>query len=515
MVLKQVPKRIQIANEEVATYAVLSPTEVSLMGQSIGVTVLTLWFVDPVDPAKVETITYHVRVDPDPALKDQLERVYKALENEINCAFPNSHVCLALVGDKLVVSGQAHDIAEASKILQIVRDSSNRRNNRDPLPEAARIPTDTIRASNPADPLNPDGFASPGTEDFILQGSQNIINMLRVPGEQQVMLKVTVAEVNRSAARSIGLNWSLVNNQNSLIAASNVGTISTGGQTGTFGSLGGTGLFFLQNGGIGNIPGIPYGIGGFNNIPAFIDNGQIGLAISALRNLNYAKSLAEPNLVTMNGQTANFQAGGEFPVPIISGYTAAGLQGVSFVPYGVQVSFTPFITDKDRIRLNVSADVSTRDLSVGNTNIGGTSVPNLTTRNFQTTVELREGQTLAVAGLIQTNLGANAYRIPGLGDLPVIGRLAAFDQVQSGEQELMILITPMLVHPMECDQLPPLPGWDLYEPGDLEFYLHARLESRREYDYRSQARTDLDRMKSYRRCEQLYISGPSGYSTRP
>src|SRR5262249_23496343 len=152
------------------------------------------------------------------------------------------------------------------------------------------------------------------------------------------------------------------------------------------------------------------------------------------------------------------------------------------------------VTDRDRIRLNVSATVSTRELSAA-ANVGGTNVPGLNTRTFTTTVELREGQTLGVAGLIQTNLGATASRVPLFGDLPIIGRAASFQQVTAGEQELVVLITPELVHPLDHHELPPmLPGADIYEPGDVEFYLLGRLESRRTYDYRSTVRTDIHRM---------------------
>jgi pilus assembly protein CpaC len=200
--------------------------------------------------------------------------------------------------------------------------------------------------------------------------------------------------------------------------------------------------------------------------------------------------LAEPNLVTLNGQTASFQAGGQFPVPQITGFTAAGLQGVAFVPFGVQLAFTPIVTDKDRIRLTVSAEVSTRDLATAQTVINGAGVPSLQTRNFQTTVELREGQTLAVAGLIQNNLGADSPRVPFFGDLPLVGPLFGVSHTSAGEQEIVVLITPELVHPLEPHEVPPLPGSDIFEPGDLEFYLLARLESRRYEDYRSPVRTD-------------------------
>jgi pilus assembly protein CpaC len=198
-------------------------------------------------------------------------------------------------------------------------------------------------------------------------------------------------------------------------------------------------------------------------------------------------------------------------VPTITGFTAAGLQGVEFIPFGVLVSFTPQITDKDRIRLNVAAVVSAPDQNL-QANVGGTNVPGLQTRNFQTTVELREGQTLAVAGLMATTLNTNTDRVPLIGELPLVGQIARFDRTSAGEQELVLLITPELVHPMEPKEVPPIPGSDLFEPGDLEFYLLGRLESRRTYDYRSTVMNDLHRMKLYRHCEQIFIIGPHGHS---
>jgi pilus assembly protein CpaC len=239
----------------------------------------------------------------------------------------------------------------------------------------------------------------------------------------------------------------------------------------------------------------------------------VRLAINALRNLDYARVLNEPNLVTMNGQTATLQAGGRFPVPIISSgvNVLTGLQGVQFIPFGVQLTFTPFITDRDRIRLNVLADVSSLAAGV-TTTIGGANIPNLITRNFLTTVELREGQTLAVAGLVQNSLGAASTRVPFFGDLPLFGRLAAFDQVTANEQELVVLVTPELVHPLEPKEVTPLPGSDLYEPTDLEFYLLGRLESHRSYDYRSPVMDTMGRMCAYRHCESLYFVGPHGHT---
>jgi pilus assembly protein CpaC len=485
MLLKETPKRIQVVDENIVSYNLFAPKEITILGRAVGSTIMNMWFDDPVTKQE-KILSWLVRVLPDPEARERLERVYEALADEINQTFPDSFVVIRLVGDKLLVTGQAKDIAEATQILRIVRANA-------PAEEQTRIPVDSINISlRPGDITQAGGI--PGLDAFLLAGGPNVINLLRVPGEQQVMLKVVVAEVNRTAARSIGLSFSITNNQGVTVFANNTAQQSAAGQ------------------------------GVQANLPIMLDGGQIPLALNALKTLNYARSLAEPNLVAINGQTASFQAGGQFPIPVVTGATAAGLQGVSFVPFGVQLQFTPFITDKDRIRLIVAANVSTRDPSIG-TNIGnagvgagalgGTNVPGLNTRNFQTTVEMREGQTMAVAGLIQTNLGADTTRIPFLGQIPLIGQLTGFTQTSHGEQELVILVTPELVHPMNYKEIPPLPGSDLFEPSDLEFYVCGRIESRRSYDYRTPVMTDIHRMFRYHHCEQIYLFGPTGHSIPP
>jgi pilus assembly protein CpaC len=491
VMVKDAPKRIQIADEHVATYTVMSPSEISIMGRSVGATVLSLWFTDPEDSSKQKVLTYLLRVMPDPEMKDWLERVYKALEGEINHAFPNSHIELRMVGDSMIVNGQARDTSEAGQIMHIVR--SNVSDHSDVQPVDPEKPPAGYPAGGPYPP-QPWEARRPG--------GINIINMLHIPGEQQVMLRVTVAEVDRAAARSIGLDFGIINRHGVTVFSNVTGAGGFGGLNGFgFGGFG----FNNFNAGIG-VGGIAANIGGLSGV-------HIPLAINALRTLNYARSLAEPNLVTLNGQTATFQAGGQFPVPVITGFAGGigGVGGAGFVPYGVQLSFTPFITDKDRVRLSVQAEVSNLDAQ-GGALIAGSAVPLIDTRNFQTTVELREGQTLAVAGLIQNNLGADAERVPLFGDLPFFGMLASTNRIEHHEQELVVLITPELVHPMDPCEVPPLPGSDLFEPGDLEFYLLNRLESRRCYDYRSSVMTDICRMVKYRCCEQIYICGPHGHA---
>jgi len=465
----------------------------------VGATVLYLWFADAKDKTKEKILSYLVRVTPDPEWKHRLEMAYKSLEKEIAHTFPDSRVNLLFCGDKLLVCGQAKDIAEANYIIEVVRSNVPASAYRETmLHRIRRAPIDRLDHSTDAvDALM--GYVPPTVDDYELSGENYVVNMLRVPGDQQVSLMITFVEVNRAAARSIGVNFNLFNNRGINYASNTTGNIVPSINAASFNPLTG----FQSTGVIQS---------SYNNLPFALDNGQLQFAISALVERNYARTLEEPNLVTLNGQPASFNAGDLFPVPFVTAFANSGLQSVGFIPVGVQLHFTPFITDKDKIRLQISAEVSERDQTLAEVNIAGTAVPCLTTRNFQTTVELREGQTLAVAGLIENKLAGDAQRVPGFGDLPFFGRLFAFDHIHAEEEELVILITPELVHPMERCKVPPLPGCDIFEPGDCEFYLWGRIESRRDYDYRSPVMTDLARMCRYKRAEQIYIAGPHGNS---
>jgi pilus assembly protein CpaC len=518
LTLKETPKRIQVANESVFTYELIGKDQLIMQGRMVGNSSMTFWFPDQKDATKEEILTYYVRVLPDPEERERLERHYKTLQDQVNCAFPDSVICLHLVGDKLVVTGEAKDIAEAAQIMRIVR--SNVRgygNTTNPAREqrmAQRIPTDRPSADRlPDDPTeDPGDELTPGDDNYVLRTDNLVVNMLRIPGEQQVQLHVIVAEVNRLCTRSIGVNWTILNDEGTAVFAQATGNIATAGlaQGNGFGvSAALSGAQFVPS-----IPGIAAGAGGFNNLPASLDNGQVRLAISALRNINYAKYLAQQSIVTVNGKPGTFRAGGEYPLPVIANSLGGGasLQGVEFQPYGVSVSFTPYITDRDRIRLQLQASISAISNTGGSSNIGGSQVPNFNQRSFSNVIELRDGQTLAVAGLIQADWTGHGSRVPLFGDLPVIGRLASFDRVSAGEQELVMLVTADLVHPLDKKQRPGLPGMDIYEPTDIEFYLLGRLESHGQVDFRSPVRTDWQRLRDYRHMETTYITGPSGHT---
>jgi pilus assembly protein CpaC len=176
------------------------------------------------------------------------------------------------------------------------------------------------------------------------------------------------------------------------------------------------------------------------------------------------------------------------------------------------LNFTPTVTDHDRIRLNLQATVSTRDESTGAV-IADSEVAGLNNRNFQTTVELREGQTIAIAGLVQSNLGGSTARVPVLGDIPILGRLFSSDSTSYDEQELIVLVTPYLVNPLEATREPlPLPGSDYFEPDDFEFFLRGSLTGHIAEDFRTPARTDFDKIRAFRCLEQDLIIGQPGHS---
>ncbi|MBI3467064.1 MAG: hypothetical protein HY000_28960 [Planctomycetes bacterium] len=226
------------------------------------------------------------------------------------------------------------------------------------------------------------------------------------------------------------------------------------------------------------------------------------------------KVLAEPNLVAMNGQSASFLAGGEFPVPVPQSGAGGGAATITiqYKKFGVELEFVPFIMDDETIRLTVDPAVSSIDFDLGIV-LEGFRVPGLNKRNAHTVVELRQGQTLAIAGLLQVELAGRTARIPGLGDLPYIGPLFSNTTNERVEKELVVLVTPYLIEPMNSNQVPSLPGDEVNEPNDLEFYLLGRIEGRTGRDFRSTTQGD-DPLGLVRRMklESRYVCGPHGYS---
>jgi pilus assembly protein CpaC len=204
--------------------------------------------------------------------------------------------------------------------------------------------------------------------------------------------------------------------------------------------------------------------------------------IRALAENEYLRLLANPTLVALSGEEAHFLAGGEFPVPVPqTGGVGVGGTGqaitIEYKKFGVSLSFRPIVLGDGNIRLFVAPEVS--ELSpVNAVTIAGTDVPTVLTRQASTTLELKSGQTFAMAGLIKNTAVAKNSRIPGLGDLPVLGPLFRSISYREDETELVVLVTASLVEPMSLAKVPPLPGFLHVTPNDWELYIEGRLEGK-------------------------------------
>jgi pilus assembly protein CpaC len=268
------------------------------------------------------------------------------------------------------------------------------------------------------------------------KGAAKIINLLQLPGggtSQQVMLQVRFAEVNRAALLQAGINFFAS-------AQRFMGRTSTQQFPGAD--------FDDQNPTVGSLR-----FTDFLNLFFFDRREGIGAVVKALESKGYFQSLAEPNLIAYNGQEASFLAGGEFPVPIVQGNT--GSVSVSWKEFGVRLKFKPTIAG-DVIRLKVAPEVSSLDFNNGIT-LEGFRIPSLITRRAETDVELRDGQSFAIAGLLNNITQNDNAAIPILSKLPIIGTLFKSKSDRAERTELMVLITPRLVRALDPDEVPPLP----------------------------------------------------------
>jgi pilus assembly protein CpaC len=263
-----------------------------------------------------------------------------------------------------------------------------------------------------------------------------VINMLQVPGgsqSQQVLLQVRFAEVNRKVLTELGVN--LFANRDQFAARSTTQQFAAP----NFDNSQPGGTVFSD----------------FLNLFFFDKKEGIGAVVKALESKGGFQSLAEPNLIAYNGQEASFLAGGEFPIPIVQSGSSNNAVTVVFKEFGVRLNFTPTIAG-DLIRLKVRPEVSSLDFSNGIT-LQGFRIPALTTRRAETDVELRDGQSFAIAGLLDNVNQNDTAGIPIMSKLPIIGYLFKSKAERKEETELMVLITPHLVRPLNPDEVPALP----------------------------------------------------------
>jgi pilus assembly protein CpaC len=279
-----------------------------------------------------------------------------------------------------------------------------------------------------------------------------IVNMLQLPAvseSEQVLLQVRFAEVNRRALTELGVSFftSALGFHNNIMRSTTQqyaapafdGLQSSKDSNGNLTTSSGT-LTFSD----------------FLNLFWFNPKYDLGILVKALKQKGFFQSLAEPNLIAYNGQEASFLAGGEIPVPVVQGVSNA--VSIQWKEYGIRLNFKPTIAG-DTIRLKVRPEVSTLDYPNG-LSLGGYRIPALSTRRAETDVELRDGQSFAIAGLLDNLSQDDSQKIPVLGDLPVIGALFKSKSTRAERTELMVLVTPRLVRPLNPDEVPPLPTMD-------------------------------------------------------
>lgn len=320
-----------------------------------------------------------------------------------------------------------------------------------------------------------------------------VVNAMNVTGPQQVMLEVRFLEVNRSAGRELGMNLYGANASGTNIGNTGLGgpnsintnsgrvaMPNTGPPAGSIPLLGTAGTLAATATGAAAVP--------FGSLLTSVlrtsSGASVDLLVTALEQKGLVRRLAEPNLMALSGESARFLAGGEFPVPVASTAAAAGLAPtvtIQFKTFGVELGFVPTVLSRGAINLRVEPSVSELDFTNAVT-IAGTTIPALSSRNARTTVELRDGQSFAIAGLLQTRNRQDISQLPWIGSVPVLGTLFRSSSYQQQETDLVIIVTPRLVAPAAPGQQLASPLDSRMPANDVDFFLNGQMEVKKRYN---------------------------------
>lgn len=412
---------VMIGNPKIADVMPLTDHTVYVLGKALGSTNLVIY-----GPNKVLVAVADVVVSND----------IEGLKRQLHDLLPSEKIEIRGAGDAVVLSGTVSDADKLSRAVKVAQ-----------------------------------------------QYSAKVTNLLTVKGSQQVLLHVRFAEVQRNAAKELGIDTQL------LIPGSTFFNAATGGAaTPLIGAANASTTTLSPQPVVSALSGAAFA-DTFGTISFARLSGPVQLAniLNALEQKGLVKTLAEPNLIALSGDTANFLAGGEFPVPVaqsgsVSAGGGTGVSGTSaitvdFKPFGVSLAFTPTVLSDGLINLVVAPEVSAIDRSTSTT-VNGITVPGLTTRRAKTTVELRDGQSFAIAGLLQNDFADTIRKFPILGDIPILGPLFRSTNFQNNETELVIIVTPYRVKPVRPDQLL-LPTDHLVLPSDEDLFLLGHTEGRR------------------------------------
>jgi len=324
-------------------------------------------------------------------------------------------------------------------------------------------------------------------------GSTPPINNLKVTGSQQVMLEVRLIEASRNAGRELGISWHG----------------RGGGRDIRTGGFRPRGADEADDGIVRFNPNLTSGSTPFGTLIGNVLSGGVSadVLVQALEERGLARRLAEPNLIALSGERASFLAGGEVPIPVSSDDNRVT---VTYKEYGVRLNFTPIVLDGGLINLKLEPEVSQVDESV-RVSTGAISVPSFITRRASTTIEVRDGQSFAMAGLLQSTHTKTKDQIPVLGDLPIIGALARSSSFQKQETDLVIIVTPHLVKPAKPGQRLRTPLDALKPTSDKEFLLDGKLEKPREEPGPQSASPVAGAVANSRKNVAPPITGPYGH----
>lgn len=443
--LEKPAARVSVANPDLADIVVISPTEFYLLAKDIGVTNLLVW-------ERGSTVRSAVQIE----VTHDLE----GLKAKLHTLVPGSRIEARSAQRSIVLSGQVPSATAMNAAVRIAEGY------------LAQI------ISRKGEQFEQESGSR--REDKSVGG---VINLLEIAGAQQVMLEVKIAEVSRSELKRIDPRFNAFG-KNGLWAWGGV----NGGATfpdALFGTDALRAPVFSSGGGATTGPVVDE----FAPNELFIQdkglfasylsgNFALNIALDAAKENGLAKILAEPTLTTLTGQEASFLSGGEFPIPVPRGLDTVGIE---YRDFGVALRVLPTVLGGGRI--NVRIDVSVSELSNATTVLlspGSANssfvIPSLTKRSASGTVELADGQTIGLAGLINDNMRSMVSKFPGLGSVPVLGALFRSQDFVKGQTELVILVTPRLARPIDPARLR-LPTDGYREPSDTDFFLRGRLQA--------------------------------------
>jgi pilus assembly protein CpaC len=335
-----------------------------------------------------------------------------------------------------------------------------------------------------------------------------VVNAMNVAAPQQVMLEVRFLEVSRSAGRELGVN--LYGGNGSL---NQVGNSGTAGVPGAFKTAQGVPIVGAATGLIGTATQ-PFG-SLLTNVLKLNNGTSVDLFVQALEQKGLVRRLAEPNLMALSGDSARFLAGGEFPVPVASSTTNGfPTTTIEFKKFGVELGFVPTVLSRGVINLRVEPSVSELDFSNAVT-INGTTVPALTSRNARTTVELRDGQSFAIAGLLQTRNEQGVQQLPWIGSVPVLGALFRSASYQQKETDLVIIVTPRLVAPAVPGQTLASPLDSRLPANDVDFFLNGQMDVKKRYHDYVNSGGDIKGPYGHIIAPDVRLSGPTVVTDQP